>query len=58
MNISDIKLYTFNVLAMALSFTDIEEVLKLILLTASIIYTILKTVELIKKRNDDKTSNS
>jgi hypothetical protein len=53
MNISDFKLYTFNVLAMALSFTDIEEMLKLILLTASIIYTVMKIVEMHKKRKDD-----
>jgi hypothetical protein len=53
MNINDIKLYAFNVSAMALTFTNIEEVLKLILLTASIIYTILKIIEMKKGKNEN-----
>jgi hypothetical protein len=56
MNINDIKLYAFNVSAMALTFTNIEEVLKLILLTASIIYTVMKIVEMHKKRKNGKNN--
>ena len=53
MHINDLKLYALNASAMALSFTNMEEVLKLILLTASIIYTIMKIVDMHKKRKDD-----
>ena len=56
MNINDIKLYDFNVSAMALTFTNIEEVLKLILLTASIIYTILKIVEMKTKKSKNENN--
>jgi hypothetical protein len=56
MNINDIKLYAFNVSAMALTFTNIEEVLKLILLTASIIYTILKIVEMKTKKSKNENN--
>jgi hypothetical protein len=58
MSINDLKLYTLNSLAMAISFTNVENTLKIILLLASIIYTIMKTIELIKAKNDDKGSDS
>jgi hypothetical protein len=54
MSISDLKLYTLNSLAMALSFSNIESTLKIVLLLASIVYTLMKTIELIKKKNDAK----
>jgi hypothetical protein len=53
MSISDLKLYTLNSVAMAISFTNVENTLKIILLLASIVYTIMKTIELIKKKQDD-----
>jgi hypothetical protein len=56
MSISDLKLYTLNSLAMALSFSNIESTLKIVLLLASIVYTLMKTIELIKKKNDGKTN--
>lgn len=59
MSINDLKLYTLNSVAMAISFTNVENTLKIILLLASIVYTIMKTIELIKnKQNDNKGSNS
>ncbi len=58
MSINDLKLYTLNSLAMAISFTNVENILKIILLLASIIYTIMKTIELIKAKNDNKGSDS
>lgn len=58
MSINDLKLYGLNSIAMAVSFTNIENTLKIILLLASIIYTIMKTIELIKNKNDNKGSNS
>jgi hypothetical protein len=42
---------------MLLSFSNIESTLKIVLLIASIFYTILKTVETIKKKNDNKTGD-
>lgn len=47
-----------NSIAMALSFSNIESALKIILLLASIFYTLLKTVEIIRnKKNDNKGDN-
>lgn len=59
MSFNDLKLYGLNSVAMAVSFSNVEATLKILLLCASIIYTILKTIELIKsKKNDNKTNNS
>jgi hypothetical protein len=56
MNINDFKLYALNTSAMVLSFTNIEEVLKLILLTASIIYTVMKIVEMKTKKSKNENN--
>lgn len=59
MSTNDLKIYGFNSLAMAVSFTNIENTLKIILLLASIVYTILKTIELVKRKlNDNKGEDS
>lgn len=58
MSINDLKLYAFNSIAMAVSFTNIENTLKIILLFASIIYTFMKIIELIKGKNDNKGQDS
>lgn len=42
MNFTDVKVYTFNSLTMMVTFTDIEMALKILLLVASIGYTIQK----------------
>jgi len=52
MSTNDLKLYAINSLTMAISFSNVEATLKIILLLASIIYTIMKTIELIKKKNE------
>jgi hypothetical protein len=58
MSHNDLKLYMVNSIAMALSFSNIESALKIILLLASIFYTLLKTVEIIRnKKNDNKGDN-
>ena len=58
MSHNDLKLYFFNTIAMALSFSNIENFLKIILLAASIFYTLLKTVEILRnKKNDNKGDN-
>ena len=50
MNLSDLKLAVINTIALIISTTNIEEVLQITLLLASIIYTLLKIVDLWKKR--------
>jgi len=57
MTINDLKIYGFNSVAMAVSFTNVEAILKTVLLCASIVYTILKTIELIKNKKDGKNNN-
>ena len=39
MTLQDIKIYTLNSLSLVVSFTHVEMVLKLLLLTGSIVYT-------------------
>jgi hypothetical protein len=57
MSHNDLKLYFFNAITMALSFSNIENFLKIILLIASIFYTILKTIETLNKKNDGKNND-
>lgn len=52
MSIEDIRLYTLNASAMAVSFTNAERALKILLLCVSIIYTILKIIEIKSKKNE------
>lgn len=49
MKTEDVKLAVINGGSMALSFSDVEAILKIVLLVASIIYTVFKIVEI--KRN-------
>ena len=56
MSTNDLKLYALNSVTMALSFTNIENTLKIVLLCISIIYTILKTIDLLaNKKNKNET---
>ena len=50
MNLNDFKLYALNATAMFISFTDVEQALKIILLIISIVYTTLKVIELNKQK--------
>ena len=52
MNMSDIKLYVINGLTLAMSFAHIDMVLKIILLSASIGYTIQRWYLLDKSRRE------
>jgi uncharacterized membrane protein len=52
MSIEDIRLYTLNASAMAISFTNAERALKILLLTVSIIYTVLKIIEMKNKKDE------
>jgi hypothetical protein len=54
MSINDLKLYGLNSLAMVVSFSNVEAALKILLLCVSIVYTIMKTIELLKKKKDEE----
>lgn len=57
MQINDFKLYGLNSLAMMLSFADIESYFKIILLFLSIIYTIMKILELTKNKKNGSNNS-
>lgn len=58
MSTNDLKLYTLNSIAMAMTFSNVESTLKIFLLCVSIIYTILKIIDfLMKKKNDDQAKD-
>jgi hypothetical protein len=54
MSINDLRLYSLNTLTMAISFSNVEATLKILLLCVSIVYTIMKTIELIKNKKNGK----
>lgn len=54
MNLNDFKLYALNSIAMVVSFTDVEAVLKIVLLCISIFYTGMKIVEMKNKKDETK----
>jgi hypothetical protein len=57
MSINDLRLYALNTLTMAISFSNVEATLKILLLCVSIVYTIMKTIELIKNKKDGKNND-
>jgi len=54
MSHNNLKLYFLNTITMALSFSNMESALKIILLVISIFYTTLKIVETLRKKNNAK----
>ena len=57
MTINDLKLYSLNSITMAISFSNVESTLKILLLCASIVYTVMKIIELIKNKNKNKDTD-
>ena len=51
MNLTDVKVYTFNSLTMMVTFTDVEMALKILLLIASIGYTLQRWYMMNKNHN-------
>jgi len=51
-----LKIYSLNTASLIISFSNIEQTLKIILLTVSIIYTIIQTVKLLNIKNDNTNS--
>jgi hypothetical protein len=54
MSPNDLKLAIFNSITLGISFTHVENSLKIILLLASIIYTIQKIYSTHKKKYDEE----
>lgn len=54
MSADDLRLAIFNAITLGISFTAVENSLKIILLLASIIYTIQKIYDTHKKKRDKK----
>jgi len=52
MSLDDLRLYTFNIITLGVSFTAVEDSLKIILLLASIVYTFQKIYDTYKKKNE------
>jgi len=50
MNLTDLKIYGLNISALAISFTQVENTLKLMLLIVSIGYTMQKWHEMRKRK--------
>lgn len=57
MNNDSIKLYAMNSLVIYLSFTNLESILKIILLCISIIYTGMKIYDWITNKKDKNVNN-
>jgi hypothetical protein len=47
-----LKIYTLNTASMLISFSNIEQTLKITLLTVSIVYTLIQTIKLLNKKDD------
>jgi hypothetical protein len=58
MTINDLKIYTLNGFAMIISFSNVEAILKIVLLCVSIAYTILKMMELIKNKKNSRNNRN
>lgn len=49
-----LKIYALNATSMIISFSNIEQTLKIILLTVSIVYTIIQIIKLLNKKDEAK----
>ena len=52
MSLDDLRLYTFNIITLGISFTAVENSLKIIILLASIVYTLQKIYATYKRKNE------
>jgi hypothetical protein len=51
--VEDFKVYALNSGALMISFTQAEMILKILLLTVSIVYTLMKIINSIKSNKDE-----
>ena len=56
MSLNDLKIYGLNSLTMVISFSNVEAILKIGLLCVSIVYTVMKIIELSKNKKDGKNN--
>jgi hypothetical protein len=56
MSINDFKIYALNSIAMVVSFSNVEAILKIFLLLVSIVYTIMKTIELLNNKKNGQNN--
>jgi len=54
MDITDLKLYGLNAIALSITFTDIEPLLKVVLLLLSIGYTLIRILTHLKGPNKEQ----
>ena len=54
MTVNDLKLAIFNSITLGISFTHVENGLKVVLLLASIVYTLQKIHSTYNKRNEEE----
>lgn len=57
MDVQDLKIYLVNSLSLIISLSNIEMTLKILLLLASIGYTVTKWIEIYKKKDNDRSKN-
>ena len=50
---TDLKIFAINSITLAISFSAVEDTLKLLLLVVSIMYTVQRSYDLYKKRKED-----
>ncbi len=58
MNQESLKIYLLNVLTIAITFTNLESILKIILLCISIVYTGMKIIDWILIKINKKNGNN
>jgi len=51
---SPFQIYLLNAFALVISFTNANQGMKLLLLLASIVFTVVKTLDIIRKWREDK----
>ena len=58
MNNESLKIYFLNIITFAITFTDLENILKISMLCFSIIYTIMKIVDWIITKTKNKNADN
>ena len=56
MDINTLKIYVANTATMAITFTGVNQAIKLILLIATLVFTIVKTIDIVKRCENNKKS--
>lgn len=54
MDFNTLRIYGMNTAAIAVTFTELDQVIKLILLFATLVFTIVKTIDIVKGWGEEK----